>query len=198
MSKALVVDDSKSARFSVKKLLEKFNIDVDSVASAEDAFSYLESEQPDLILMDHLMPGMDGFDATRRIKQNESWQHIPIIMSTSKSGREYESMVEELGVIGILPKPATWQEINSLLIKADLDGKGKNTATFNEKNGETADKGVWLSVWVDDVDTVHQHCLDQGIEIMHPPEDMPWNVRELHIRHPDGHVFRISQGLEIQ
>ncbi len=74
-------------------------------------------------------------------------------------------------------------------------GKGNNTGTFGQVNGETADQGVWLSIWVDDVDTVHQHCLEQGIEILHDPEDMPWNVREFHVRHPDGHVFRISCGL---
>ena len=75
-------------------------------------------------------------------------------------------------------------------------GKGSNTSTFGEDDGETADKGVWMSVWVDDVDAVHRHCADNGIEIMWGPEDMPWGVREMHIRHPDGHVFRISRGIE--
>ena len=74
-------------------------------------------------------------------------------------------------------------------------GKGANTSTFGEKGGETADKGAWMSIWVDDVDEVYRHCAEQGIEIMLDPADMPWNVREMHIRHPDGHIFRISQGL---
>ena len=52
-----------------------------------------------------------------------------------------------------------------------------------------------MSVWVDDVDAVHRHCLAQGIEVTMPPTDEPWNVREMHIRHPDGHVFRISKGI---
>ena len=51
-----------------------------------------------------------------------------------------------------------------------------------------------MSVWVDDVDAVHRHCLEQGIEVTMPPTDEPWNVREMHVRHPDGHVFRISKG----
>ncbi len=76
-------------------------------------------------------------------------------------------------------------------------GKGSNTTTFGDaEDGETADKGVWMSVWVDDVDAVHRHCLAQGIEIMFAPTDMPWGVREMHIRHPDGHIFRISRGSE--
>ena len=57
-------------------------------------------------------------------------------------------------------------------------------------------RGAWMSVWVDDVDAVHQHCLEQGLEVTWPPEDMPWRVREMHVRHPDGHVFRIGRGLD--
>ena len=50
--------------------------------------------------------------------------------------------------------------------------------------------------WVDDVDAVHQRCLEQGLDVTWPPTNMPWNVREMHVRHPDGHVFRISRGTE--
>ena len=71
-------------------------------------------------------------------------------------------------------------------------GRGNNTATFGES--ETSDKGVWMSIWVDDVDAVYQRCLDQGLDVTFPPTDMEWNVREMHVRHPDGHVFRVSRG----
>jgi uncharacterized glyoxalase superfamily protein PhnB len=53
-----------------------------------------------------------------------------------------------------------------------------------------------MSVWVDDVGAIHQHCIEQGIEVVWPPTDMPWGVRETHMRHPDSHVFRISRGKE--
>jgi uncharacterized glyoxalase superfamily protein PhnB len=56
------------------------------------------------------------------------------------------------------------------------------------------DKGVWMSVWVDDVDEVYQVCLAAGLDITMPPTNEPWNVREMHLRHPDGHVFRVSKG----
>jgi catechol 2,3-dioxygenase-like lactoylglutathione lyase family enzyme len=77
-------------------------------------------------------------------------------------------------------------------------GRGRSAikATFGPDGDETADKGVWMSVWVDDIDAVHERCLQQGLEVAYPPTDMPWNVREMHVRHPDGHVFRISLGLE--
>ncbi len=75
-------------------------------------------------------------------------------------------------------------------------GRGANASTFGPGGSEDQDKGVWMSVWVDDVDAVHRHCVEQGLEVVFPPEDMPWNVREMHVRHPDGHVFRIGRGLE--
>jgi len=74
-------------------------------------------------------------------------------------------------------------------------GKGKNTSTFASFADETQDKGCWMSWWVEDVDAVYAECVQQGIEVTWPPKDMPWNVREMHVRHPDGHVFRIGKGL---
>ena len=70
-------------------------------------------------------------------------------------------------------------------------GRGKGTAAT--PGNDSVDKGVWMTIWVDDVDTIHEHCLAQGIEVTWPPTDEPWNVREMHVRHPDGHVFRVSK-----
>jgi catechol 2,3-dioxygenase-like lactoylglutathione lyase family enzyme len=75
-------------------------------------------------------------------------------------------------------------------------GKGPLPMTSGLAGAQEADKGVWMSIWVDDVDAVHQHCLEEGLEVTWPPTDEPWGVREMHVRHPDGHVFRISQGIE--
>jgi catechol 2,3-dioxygenase-like lactoylglutathione lyase family enzyme len=74
-------------------------------------------------------------------------------------------------------------------------GKGANKSTFGRDGDETSDKGVWMSIWVDNVDAVHQRCVTHGLDITHPPTDEPWGVREFHVRHPDGHVFRISTNL---
>ena len=75
-------------------------------------------------------------------------------------------------------------------------GKGSAAMTFGPDGDECGDKGAWMTMWVEDVDAVHRHCVAQGLEITWPPTNMPWNVREMHVRHPDGHVFRISQGLK--
>ena len=77
-------------------------------------------------------------------------------------------------------------------------GRGQSgyRATFGPESNEAAEKAVWMSVWVDDVDVIHRRCREEGIEVTWPPTDMPWNVREMHVRHPDGHVFRIGRGAE--
>ena len=75
-------------------------------------------------------------------------------------------------------------------------GRGPHTTTFGPHGDQTGDHGVWISIWVDDVDEVYRHCLAQGLEVTWPPTDHSWNVREMHVRHPDGHVFRIGKSLE--
>lgn len=74
-------------------------------------------------------------------------------------------------------------------------GKGTNQTTFQVKGDEAQDQGVWMSVWVDNVDEVHQTAVAAQIEVLCRPEDMPWGVRECHLRHPDGHVFRVSTSI---
>ena len=75
-------------------------------------------------------------------------------------------------------------------------GRGPGAKTFGDDGDQVGDKGVWMSIWVEDVDAIHRRCVEQGLEVTWPPTDMPWNVREMHVRHPDGHVFRISRGME--
>jgi catechol 2,3-dioxygenase-like lactoylglutathione lyase family enzyme len=72
-------------------------------------------------------------------------------------------------------------------------GRGKSELKTTKNSGEMADKGVWMSIWVNDVEAVHRHCLEQGLEVTAPSTNEPWGAREMHVRHPDGHVFRIGQ-----
>jgi len=75
-------------------------------------------------------------------------------------------------------------------------GRGKSPLPTTRGDDDGEDQGVWMSIWVDDVDAVHRRCLEQGLEVTWPPTDEPWGVREMHVRHPDGHVFRISKGIQ--
>ncbi|WP_020470752.1 bleomycin resistance family protein [Zavarzinella formosa] len=65
--------------------------------------------------------------------------------------------------------------------------------------GDEDTGGVWMSWWVGspaEVDEAHALALRHGLTVTWPPTDEPWGVRECHIRHPDGHTFRISAGNE--
>jgi CheY-like chemotaxis protein len=102
--RALVVDDSKSARLILRKMLEKHAIEVDTAESAEDALDYLLHQQPHVIFMDHMMPGMDGFEAVKLIKGDPRTATIPIMMYTSREGEVYVGEARALGAVGVLPK----------------------------------------------------------------------------------------------
>jgi hypothetical protein len=56
-------------------------------------------------------------------------------------------------------------------------------------------QGVWVSLFVDNVDAIHTICLREGLEVLQAPQDEPWGVREMLVRHPDGHVFRIGHSI---
>jgi CheY-like chemotaxis protein len=112
---ALIVDDSKSARIMLQRLLEKMNVIALGVESAEEALSYLENQQPDIIFMDHMMPGMDGLEATQTIKNNPKTKGIPTIMYTSKEGDGYNSLAMSHGASGVLPKPANQQAVMAVI-----------------------------------------------------------------------------------
>ena len=71
-------------------------------------------------------------------------------------------------------------------------GRGTNVQTGPGAD-QRADKGAWVLIWVDDVDAIHARCVSEQLDVTHPPTTEPWGIREMHVRHPDGHVFRISQ-----
>ena len=118
--RALVVDDSKTARISLQRMLEKHNLAVDTLESAQQALEYLTENTPDVIFMDHMMPGMDGFEAVEAIKGNPDTATIPIMMYTSKGGDLYLSQARALGAVGILPKEVEPAELFSVLNRLGL------------------------------------------------------------------------------
>ncbi len=117
MHLALIVDDSKTARVALRKMLEKLNIPVATVESGEEALEYLQSSHPDVIFMDHMMPGMDGFAAVKAIKSDPAIASIPIVMHTTKKGDIYVGQARALGAADILPKPASDQDLDDVLAR---------------------------------------------------------------------------------
>ncbi len=112
---ALIVDDSKSARVVLSKMLEKYGLKVHAVDSAESAIAHLGIERPDVIFMDHLMPDMDGFQAVQMIKNDPRTAAIPIMMYTSQGGDLYIGQAKALGATGVLPKQMGLTDVATVL-----------------------------------------------------------------------------------
>lgn len=101
---ALIVDDSRIAQVKLRKMLARYDLEVTCVNSAEEALSYLSYKLPAVVFMDHMMEGMDGFEALRVIKSNPDTAMVPIIMYTSKTGDLYVGQARALGAIDVLTK----------------------------------------------------------------------------------------------
>jgi twitching motility two-component system response regulator PilH len=82
--KVLIVDDSKTERLVLSDMLQKNGYLVFTAENGIEALSAADEVQPDVILMDVVMPGTSGFQATRSISRNEGTKHIPIIICSSK------------------------------------------------------------------------------------------------------------------
>ncbi len=140
---ALVVDDSKAARLVLRRMLEKYDISADTVESAADALDYLAHHRPDVIFMDHMMPGMDGFEAVRRIKSNPQTVTIPVLMYTSKGGDLYLGQARALGAVGILPKTVAPAELYDTLLRLGLTrDRRSEERTADAADEETASERV--------------------------------------------------------
>ena len=89
--KFLVVDDSPTERHFLTEILSKNNYQVITAVNGEEGVEKARKELPDLILMDVVMPGLNGYQATRTLTRDEQTKHIPIIVCTSK-GQETDKI----------------------------------------------------------------------------------------------------------
>jgi len=112
---ALIVDDSRTAREALRRMLADHELHVETAESAEAALKFLAGHRPDVIFMDHMMPGMDGFQAVKAIKENPATATIPVMMYTSQSGELYVGQARALGAVGVLPKQIKPVEVTEVL-----------------------------------------------------------------------------------
>lgn len=107
----MVVDDDKNICRLVESALRQNGFDVESANSGEDALVTLKSRNFDAIILDILLPGMDGLETLRQLRANPSHQHIPVIMLTSKNS-EFDSVIGlELGADDYVGKPIRFYEL---------------------------------------------------------------------------------------
>jgi twitching motility two-component system response regulator PilH len=110
----LIVDDSSTDRLFLTEMLVKvFNQDLKilTAETGEKGIQIAETELPDLILMDIVMPGMTGFQATRALSKNPKTSHIPIIVCTGKSQATDQAWALKMGAKSSLAKPIVQSEL---------------------------------------------------------------------------------------
>jgi PAS domain S-box-containing protein len=139
--KVLVVDDNAASRQILEKILESFSFEVTLAASGEEGLAELENagkDEPfDLVIMDWKMPGMDGIEASKRIKHHKDLGKIPPIILVTGYGRE-ETMqqAEQLGLEGFLLKPVS----QSVLFDAIMQAMGHEVRKGSRVDRKKEDK----------------------------------------------------------
>ena len=133
---ALVVDDSRSARKVLERMLQKANVSVSTVEDAESALAYLQQETPSIVFMDHMMPGMNGFEATQALRQMPHLRHVPTIMYTSKDDTDYLAQARAHGANDVLCKPAKQDKLQTIIdlylnnaTQVDVESQDAHTTT---------------------------------------------------------------------
>ncbi|MEM8562959.1 MAG: response regulator [Pseudomonadota bacterium] len=117
---ALVVDDSLTARAVLKHQLDQFDVVVESAKDGSHALKLLRDHTPDVIFLDHVMPGLDGFQVLERLKADNSTRRIPVVMYTSQAAPQYIREAKILGAVAVIPKNVTDEQLVDALNKAEV------------------------------------------------------------------------------
>ena len=111
MTRILIVDDSATELFRFKEILSSHGYEVLEASNGADGVTLALAEQPDLIIMDVVMPGVNGFQATRHIAHDETTQHIPIILVSTKDQDTDRAWGKQQGAKEYLTKPINEDEL---------------------------------------------------------------------------------------
>lgn len=122
MPRVLIVDDSPTETYAFKGMLERHNYDVLIADNGADGVALARQELPDLVLMDVVMPGLNGFQATRQLTKGAETAHIPVVIVTTKDQETDRVWGRRQGASGYLVKPVTEKELINT-IETVMSGK---------------------------------------------------------------------------
>src|ERR687886_1743055 len=106
----LVVDDLEDNLFLLQTILTEEGYEVDTAKNGKAALAKIEASPPDLVLLDAMMPGMDGYEVTRRIRQNKKLPFIPILLITAYENANIPQGLD-LGANDLIRKPIDFDEL---------------------------------------------------------------------------------------
>lgn len=122
MPRVLIVDDSPTETYAFQGMLEKHNYEVLTADNGADGVALARQEMPDVVLMDIVMPGLNGFQATRQLTKGADTAHIPVVIVTTKDQETDRVWGRRQGASGYLVKPVTEDELLKT-IEAVMAGK---------------------------------------------------------------------------
>ena len=111
IEKILVVDDSATDRLYLTEMLQQAGFNVITAENGEECLTKVDAEQPDMVLMDVVMPGLNGFQATRALSKNPATAHIPVIMCTGKEQATDRLWALRQGAKDCVIKPVSVEEL---------------------------------------------------------------------------------------
>jgi CheY-like chemotaxis protein len=114
-SLVLVVDDSIDNLTAISLFLQQNGYQVATATNGEEAIHVAALVKPEIILMDLAMPGVDGLESTRQIRQNESLKDIPVIALTAFSTEGFRRAAHDTGFDGYLTKPIDFSRLHDLI-----------------------------------------------------------------------------------
>lgn len=114
-AKLLIVDDESDVREFAANFFRKRKIDVSTASSGEEALKKVINEQPQVVLLDIKMEGIDGIEALRRIRELN--KQIKVIMITGRDDDEAKEKTKELGAYGFIHKPLKLEELERVVLR---------------------------------------------------------------------------------
>jgi CheY-like chemotaxis protein len=109
----LIVDDSKTIVASLRKVLRQNGFITIEALDAETALTMLQAKVPDLVFLDIVLPGINGFDALRRIRKSPGIAHVPVIMMSGNENATEQFYVQRIGANDFMKKPFSRAEVFS-------------------------------------------------------------------------------------
>lgn len=140
MPHLIIVDDNPTNLLLFRHLLQKFDgATVDCFADPEEAIAWCEEHEPDLILLDYMMPRMDGLEFIRRLRALQRRAEVPVVMVTADTEKEVRYQALELGAQDFLTKP---------IDKIELTTRVRNLLALRKSRQQLANRAAWLAAEV--------------------------------------------------
>jgi DNA-binding response OmpR family regulator len=137
----LIVDDEEDIRTVLQARLETAGIEVRTAATGMEALERIRSDPPDLIVLDLMLPGIDGFGVCAMVKRDQRFSRIPVILLTARSQPQDRLTGTSLGADAYLTKPFRADELLAE-IRKHLDGQTETAPECSAKTGTVPDCGA--------------------------------------------------------